>query len=257
MPRYFIRLAYDGSPFCGWQVQPGQSTVQGELEQALGQLLAKPVGVAGCGRTDTGVHANDYLAHIDVSDTVDTAQVTYKLNKMLHPAIGIREIFPVEGDFHARFSATARTYRYFIHAQSDPFVRDFSWHVPQELDVVTMNQAAERLLHYSDFSSFCRSGSETRTNECRVSYASWSAPEAGRLVFEITADRFLRNMVRAIVGTLIEVGRGKSSVQDFESIVEAKDRSVAGTSAKAHGLFLWSIAYPEAVYEHATTWQKA
>tara|TARA_B100000780_G_scaffold164310_1_gene114852 strand:- start:171 stop:923 length:753 start_codon:yes stop_codon:yes gene_type:complete len=246
MPRYFIHLAYDGGAFCGWQIQPNARSVQGDLEENLTKVLREPIYVTGCGRTDTGVHASDFYAHFDVNHSVDGEQLAYKINKMMGGEVAVFSIFQVEDDLHARFSALDRTYHYFIQTTPNPFKRDFSWYFPYELDLEKMNQAAASLLEFDDFSSFCRSGSDVTNHLCDVRKAIFE-PIDGGYRFEISANRFLRNMVRAVVGTLLEVGTGKISVDEFKQIVKQKDRKRAGASAKAHGLFLCKIKYPDSI----------
>ena len=244
MRRYFIQLAYDGTNFSGWQRQSEQRTVQGVLEENLSKILRDDIQVTGCGRTDTGVHAADYYAHFDIAIEVDVDTLLYKLNKMLRDQIVIYALFEASDRIHARFSATERAYRYVILTQRNPFKRKYAWYIPEKLDVAEMNKAAATLLEYEDFESFARSGSDVTHYRCDVRKAVFTEHE-GEIHFDISADRFLRNMVRAIVGTLLDVGRGKLSVAEFRSVVEQKDRTKAGTSAKAHGLFLWNIQYNE------------
>ena len=240
--RYFIEMAYNGTPFSGWQVQPGQSTVQGVLENALSLLLREPVAVTGCGRTDTGVHARQFFAHFDTELPLDTMRLCDKLNSFLPKEIAIFRIFPVKDDLHARFSAVARTYRYYVAPHKECFRFPYTCREFHPLDVAKMNEAAAILLRTVDFTSFSKLHTQVNNNNCKVTEAVWRE-EDGLLVFTITADRFLRNMVRAVVGTLLQVGRGKLSVEEFEQIVERKDRCAAGDSAPAHALFLERVVY--------------
>ncbi|MGM0479872.1 MAG: tRNA pseudouridine(38-40) synthase TruA [Bacteroidota bacterium] len=243
--RYLFEMAYDGTNYAGWQVQPGVDTIQGELTQQLTRLLGnRPVQVVGCGRTDAGVHASQYFFHVDLPERMAADQLVYKLNKMLPPALVIYDARVVQPDFHARFDATARTYRYFIQHQKYPFNRYYSWYFPQDLDVAAMNRAAECLIGKKDFTSFSKLHTDVQTNICTVHHAVWTTNEH-QIQFEIKANRFLRNMVRAIVGTLIDAGRGKLSPSEFQSIIEKKDRGSAGVSVPGHGLFLHKIDYPE------------
>lgn len=242
--RYFIEMAYNGTPFSGWQVQPGQSTVQGVLENALTLLLREPVAVTGCGRTDTGVHARQFFAHFDTQLAFDPDRLADKLNSFLPKEIAIYRIFPVKDDLHARFSAVARTYRYYVAPHKECFRFPYTCREFHPLDVAKMNEAAAILLRTVDFTSFSKLHTQVNNNNCKVTEAKWRE-EDGLLVFTITADRFLRNMVRAVVGTLLKVGRGKLSVEEFEQIVERKDRCAAGDSAPAHALFLERVVYPE------------
>jgi tRNA pseudouridine38-40 synthase len=241
-----MRLAYDGTNYNGWQVQDNAVTVQQVVEDSLAlQLGQEELQVTGCGRTDTGVHASDFYAHFDMDTGLDDRamnQLRFKMNSHLPPDISIHEIFPVPGEMHARFSAVSRTYRYFIHQHKDPFIKDHSWYLYGDLDVARMNEGASILLRYNDFTSFARLHAQTKTNLCKLERAAWEQ-SGHRLVFTITADRFLRNMVRAIVGTLVELGRGKTGIDEFRQIIEGKDRSKAGVSAPAKGLFLAKVNY--------------
>jgi tRNA pseudouridine38-40 synthase len=247
MCRYFIQLAYNGTNYHGWQVQPNALTVQEVLEKGVSVLTGQKVEVTGAGRTDTGVHASFFVAHFDLPKILDSPQLlTDKLNSFLPNDISIIRIFPVEAEIHARFSALSRTYHYFISDQKEPFRKEFITRCNFSLDIEKMNKAASLLLQFSDFTSFSKLHTDVKTNLCNVMKAEWKRTD-GLLVFEIKADRFLRNMVRAIAGTLIDVGRGKVSVADFISIIEAKDRGVAGASVDACGLFLTDIEYPEPV----------
>ncbi len=245
--RYFLQLSYDGTAYHGWQVQPNAPSVQQTLERALSTLLRRPVGVTGAGRTDTGVHASMMVAHFDVpadEPSFDAAQLCYKLNRLLPRDIAAARIWPVSGDMHARFSACSRTYHYFLHRGKQPFLRHYSWQLFCDLDFGRMNEAAGELLRYSDFTSFSKVNNDQKSNLCQVSEARWTEVGPAQWRFTITANRFLRNMVRAIVGTLVEVGRGRLSVEDFCRVVESRDRCNAGESVPAHGLFLVDIQYP-------------
>ena len=243
MRRYFITFAYDGTAYHGWQVQPNGNTVQAELERALSLLLGETATVVGAGRTDTGVHARKMVAHFDSAVPFDCATLAYKLNRLLPRDISVAGVEPVEPDKHARFSATERTYHYYIHTDKEPFLRFYSCELRYPLDFGAMNEAAARLLGYDDFGAFCKSHADVKTTLCRVTCARWVqlSPVAWR--FEISANRFLRNMVRAVVGTLIEVGRGRMSVDDFCRVVEGGRRTAAGESMPANALFLVDIKY--------------
>lgn len=246
--RYFIHFSYDGTHYCGWQIQPHAVSVQETLQRGLSTLLRREVEVVGAGRTDTGVHARRMVAHFDMpseSVPLDGPQLVYKLNKLLPPDIAIWRVEPVADGLHARFSATSRTYHYFIHTRKSPFLRAYSWHMYGELDFPRMNEAARVLLDYRDFTSFSKLHTDTKTNDCLVTEARWDEVEPGAWRFTITANRFLRNMVRAIVGTLVEVGRGKLSVEGFRQVIEARDRCRAGESVPGHALFLVDVTYPE------------
>ena len=271
--RYFITLSYDGTRYHGWQIQPNGISVQETLQQALSTLLRQPVEVVGAGRTDAGVHARMMVAHFDVNSQftmhdsqlaksdlaleklneqtktdaaalLNCAQLVYKLNKILPPDIAVQKVEPVEDDLHARFSATSRTYHYFINLRKSPFLKAYSWYVYGNLDFQKMNEAAQTLLEYKDFTSFSKVNTDTKTNDCTVTRAVWEELEPGEWRFTITANRFLRNMVRAIVGTLVEVGRGKMTVEQFRKVIEQKNRCSAGESVPGNALFLVDIQYP-------------
>lgn len=242
MPRYFITFSYDGTSYHGWQIQPHSISVQEELHKALSALLRHPIEVVGAGRTDTGVHARKMVAHFDFSE-IDCEQVVYKLNKILPKDIAVQRIEQVDGDMHARFSAKSRTYHYFVHLDKNPFNRAYSWQVYGQLDFGLMNKAANVLMEYEDFTSFSKSNTDTKTNNCTITYARWDRVEDGKWRFTITANRFLRNMVRAIVGTLVDVGRGKISIEQMRHIIEAKDRCQAGDSVPGNALFLVDVMY--------------
>jgi tRNA pseudouridine38-40 synthase len=243
MQRYFIHLAYRGSAYCGWQEQPGDQTVQGTLHDALAKLLRAKFETVGCGRTDTGVHASSFFAHFDADFTFDIEKTAKKLNAMLPADIAVYSIFPVATDMHARFSATQRSYTYHLHTQKDPFSEGLSVFTPYQLNVDLMNEGAQILLQTCDFASFCKAGGNQYTTFCTLTACKWLAHSKG-FTFEISADRFLRNMVRSIVGTMVDLGRGKIDLQTFKAIVDAKDRTAAGTSVAAHGLFLTDVRYP-------------
>lgn len=241
--RYFISLSYDGSRFHGWQVQPNGISVQGELQHALSLLLRQDVSVTGAGRTDAGVHARMMVAHFDTDKEVDTQQLAYKLNKLLPCDIAVQQVRLVANDMHARFSATSRTYHYFLHTLKSPFLRHYSCELHYQLDFELMNRAAAMLTGYEEFGAFCKSHADVKTMRCHVTKAEWRAVGEGQWRFEITANRFLRNMVRAVVGTLIEVGRGRLSLSDFQRVVEGQQRTAAGESMPANALFLVNIEY--------------
>ena len=241
--RFFITLSYDGTRYHGWQIQPNGDSVQQELQQALSTLLRQPVEVVGAGRTDTGVHAKMMVAHFDWEEPLDGKQLSYKLNKLLPQDIAVQEVRQVSEDMHARFSAISRTYHYYIHTHKDPFLQAYSWQIPFALDFDKMNEAAKVLLEYKDFTSFSKVNTDTKTNLCDLKEAYWEEVAEGQWRFTITANRFLRNMVRAIVGTLVEVGRGRTSIEEMRQIIEAKDRCQAGESVPGKGLFLVDIKY--------------
>lgn len=242
--RYFIYLSFDGTAYHGWQIQPNAVTVQQVLQDRLSVLLRMDIDVVGAGRTDTGVHARLMVAHFDYDGYLDGNQLTYKLNRMMPRDIAIHEIKEVDTDLHARFSAVSRTYHYYIHTSRNPFKRFYSLEMSYQLDFDAMNKAAESLLDVHDFGAFCKAGADTKTTICNLTRAVWiELEEPGCWCFEITANRFLRNMVRAVTGTLIEVGRGRMSLNEFRNVVASGSRQNAGESMPAHALFLWDIVY--------------
>jgi len=243
--RYFIELAYNGTLFFGWQRQPKQITVQEVLEDAFSLLIKDRIELTGCGRTDTGVHAKQYFAHFDHNRELSENfcyKLKLRLNSFLPKEIVIDRIFPVEDDLHARFSALDRTYRYYISTRKNPFNFQFSYRVSEKLNVEKMNKAAAFLIENKDFTSFSKLHTDVNNNLCDVTVAFWEQQNE-QLVFTITANRFLRNMVRAIVGTLLWVGKGKISVEDFQNIILQKNRGKAGVSVPAHALFLEEVNY--------------
>lgn len=243
MSRLRLDLQYDGTEFCGWQIQPNGLSIQEELEQHLTKLNGqKAVQVVGCGRTDAGVHAMHYVAHCDF-DSTDLEALKYKLNSMLHQAVSIIKISEIHPQFHARFDATKRTYRYFINKRKNPFNNQYAHYTRKTLDVQAMNQAAHQLLGHQDFESFAKHHSDVSNHFCEVYAAFWTETE-DQYVFEISANRFLRNMVRAIVGTLLEVGLSKIPPEAIQEIIAKKNRGDAGSSVPGKGLFLWEIVYP-------------
>lgn len=243
MGRVFIKLAYKGTNFFGWQIQPDQPSIQQEIEQALTKInREEPVKIVGCGRTDTGVHASEYYAHTDLSLALSNEDVKFKLNNMLDKDIVILDVISTEANAHARFDAKKRTYHYFIHQTKDPFINEISWQRSGNLDIKKMNEGCALLLKHDDFECFSKVQTETNTFLCNITNAAWVKSDKG-FIFTITANRFLRNMVRAIVGTMIELGEGKLSIEDFQNILTSKDRSEAGTSVPARGLFLAKVEY--------------
>lgn len=244
--RYKIVLNYDGAPFCGWQIQPSAPSVQETLEKALSTLLKETVAVTGAGRTDTGVNARDYVAHFDAAAEFEPSQLTYRLNAILPSAVSVSSVEPVGDDFHARFDAVRREYKYYLHRKKNPFVDRYSWFCGYpEMDFDAMNRAAGLLLGTHDFSCFEKSGGDNKTSVCTIVEARWEKMEEdpSRWVFTVAADRFLRNMVRAIVGTLVEVGRGKRTVESISSLIERGTRSDSGESVPGNALFLNRIDY--------------
>lgn len=250
MKRYFIKLLYDGTNYHGWQSQNNAITIQSEVEKALSVLFPQKIKITGAGRTDTGVNAREFYAHFDVDNSFDNDKLhdlIYRLNAILPSDISIYAILPVNKDAHARFSAISRTYKYYISRNKDPFKKEYSWCVYGNLNIVEMNNAAKILFEYADFTSFSKLHANVNNNNCKILQAAWKE-ENNMLVFTITADRFLRNMVRAIVGTLLDVGRGKLTINDFRKIIESKNRCDAGSSVPAKGLFLEMIEYPKDLF---------
>lgn len=268
--RYFIYLSYDGTRYHGWQIQPNGISVEGEIERCLSTILRQPIDIVGAGRTDAGVHARMMAAHFDIlakdaekdvtadaqeesvtaeageakePETLDCAQLAYKLNRMLPRDISIAKIEPVSDEMHARFSAVRRTYHYYVHLNKNPFERHYSWECHFTLDFNKMNEAAKLLLEYEDFACFCKSHTDVKTTFCKVTESRWIEREDGTWYYRVTANRFLRNMVRAIVGTLVEVGRGRMSIDDFRKVIEGKKRTQAGESMPGNALFLEDIGY--------------
>lgn len=255
--RYFIRLAYNGAPFHGWQRQPYAESVQQRIEEVLSLILRRPISIVGAGRTDTGVNASEMYAHFDVDEPVrDVSRFLHSVNHLLAPNIVVFEVLPVRDGAHARFDAEQRTYHYYVCHRRSPFARDFEWFCPSPLDYELMNEAAQMLVGTKDFTSFSKLHTDAKTNICNVTEAFWHPSEhpqaqmdgTERYCFNITANRFLRNMVRAIVGTLVDVGRGKMSVEDFAAVIEAHDRCAAGESMPGNALFLHRIVYPEIIF---------
>lgn len=248
MQRYFVELSFNGTSFHGWQVQPNSITVQGLLNNSLTLKIREPIITVGAGRTDAGVHADHFIAHFESErDDLDgDKHLVFEINGFLPHDIAIKRIFKVADTSHARFDALSRTYKYYIARSKNPFTYDYSYYLYKELDVDKMNEAAKLFLEYTDFTSFAKVHSDTKTNDCKVMEAFWEETE-DKYIFTIKADRFLRNMVRSIVGTLIAVGNNKMDINEFKKVIEAKDRSVAGVSAPAKGLFLNYIEYPEQI----------
>ncbi len=241
--RYFITFSYDGTRYHGWQIQPNGDSVQERLEWALSTLLRREVNVTGAGRTDAGVHARVMVAHFDFDEAIDCKQLCYKLNRLLPFDIAVQEVKQVSDDMHARFSATSRTYHYYIHTKKDPFRRAYSCEIHYPLDFALMNEAGKILTTYEDFGAFCKSHTDVKTTICHVTEARWVQTSETAWYFRITANRFLRNMVRAVVGTLIDVGRGKLSIEEFRKVIEGKRRTEAGESMPGNALFLEDVRY--------------
>ncbi len=257
--RYFITISYDGTAYHGWQIQPNGNSIQAELQRALSILLRQDIVVTGAGRTDAGVHARRMVAHFDTDvapfETLDDSgaripasvddceQLVYRLNRLLPRDIAVYEVKPVSDDMHARFSATSRTYHYYIHTHKEPFLRGYSCELHYPLDFPLMNEAAKTLLEYEDFGAFCKSHADVKTTLCKVMAAEWHQTSPTSWYFEITANRFLRNMVRAVVGTLIEVGRHRMTIDDFRRVIEGKRRTDAGESMPGNALFIEQVQY--------------
>ncbi len=247
--RYFVTFSYDGGRYHGWQIQPNGDSVQERLQRALTTLLRENIAVTGAGRTDAGVHARMMVAHFDTdvcfeaADGINGAQLAYKLNRLLPQDISVQRVERVSDEMHARFSATSRMYRYYIHLVKNPFLRYYSCEIHYPLDFSRMNEAARMLLSYEDFGAFCKSGADVKTTLCQVMKAEWVQTSETKWYFEIRANRFLRNMVRAVVGTLIDVGRGRLTLDEFRKVVEGKRRTEAGESMPGNALFLEDITY--------------
>ncbi len=248
MRRYFIYLAYNGENYCGWQIQPNGVSVQETLEKALATLLRTPITIVGAGRTDAGVHARMMAAHFDYeSENIDLSLLSKKLNSILPKDISIYNIVEVKPDAHARFDATSRLYRYYITTEKDPFLHHLKYKVHGDLDIDKMNACANILFEYEDFTSFSKLHTDVKTNNCTIMEAQW-VKEGNDYIFTIKANRFLRNMVRSIVGTLLEAGKGKIDPEGMRRIIEAKDRGEAGISVPGHALFLEEIEYNNEIF---------
>jgi tRNA pseudouridine38-40 synthase len=249
LTRYFIFLSFKGTSYHGWQVQPNSLTVQKILDEALSLIIDENISTTGAGRTDAGVHAHFFCAHFDslYPDLASKRNLIFRINRFLPADISVTSVKKVIPEANARYSALSRTYKYYVSRFKDPFSQSSSWFIHGDLDVELMNMASAILMKHSDFTSFCRLHSDNRTNICKIFEAGWEQ-DGNRLVFTIRADRFLRNMVRALAGTLIDVGKHKTRLKEFEEIILAKDRSAAGNSAPAKGLFLTDIEYPAELF---------
>ena len=241
--RYFVTFAYDGTNYHGWQIQPNGDSVQEELQKALSTILRETIEVVGAGRTDAGVHARHMAAHFETEREIDCAQLAYKLNRLLPRDISVDKVFAVAPDMHARFSATLRTYHYYIHTRKNPFLRQYSCELHYDLDFELMNEAASHLLQVEDFGAFCKAHTDVKTTLCNVTEAIWTRDGDDAWHFRISANRFLRNMVRAVVGTLIEVGRQRMTIEQFDRVVASGSRSKAGESMPGNALFLEEVRY--------------
>lgn len=247
MNRYFMYLAYNGANYCGWQIQPNGLSVQEVIEKSLSTLLRMPITIVGAGRTDAGVHAREMAAHFE-AEVQDVTLLTNKLNRILPKDIVVYKIVRVKEDAHARFDATSRLYRYYLTTEKDPFMYPYKYKVHGSIDVEMMNKCSRILFEYIDFTSFSKLHTDVKTNDCKIIHAQWEQ-QGEDYVFTIQANRFLRNMVRAVVGTLLEAGRGKLDEVGMRRVIEAKDRAVAGLSVPAHALFLEEIEYPPHIFE--------
>jgi tRNA pseudouridine38-40 synthase len=241
--RYFVKFAYNGTHYHGWQFQPNAASVQETMNKAFSVLLNTPLNLMGAGRTDTGVHAREMYAHFDIEKSFDKTSLIHKLNSYLPKDIVIYDLIAVHDDAHTRFDATKRTYEYHIHTFKDVFLQDKSWYFHQTLDIELMNQAAQILFEHTDFQCFSKVNTDVNTFDCTIYEAHWTQNDNNSLVFTVSANRFLRNMVRAIVGTLINVGLHKITLEDFTAIIASKNRDKAGISVPAHGLYLTKIEY--------------
>jgi len=256
MQRYILALGYNGTNYHGWQMQPNAKTIQGTIKDALQTILRQKICIYGAGRTDTSVHASFYVAHFDALNLIENLQKFKRsLNGILPQDITIFDVLPVEKDFNSRFAAKSRTYHYFISRIKNPFVKEFSFFYPYELDTEKMNIASEILKEYTDFKSFEKAHSSNKTSICKIYNAEW-IEKHNMLIFRIKADRFLRNMVRSIVGTMLDIGRGKTSIEEFRQIIEQKNRNKAGASANANGLFLTNIEYSQEIENQLITAKK-
>lgn len=244
--RYFLKLAYNGTDYHGWQVQPGDVTVQDVLQKSMGLLLRKKMVVVGAGRTDTGVHASEYFAHFDSEEAL-SHDFVLRLNSLLPKDIAVYQIYQMTEEAHARFDALSRTYEYTITTRKDPFLLDKAYYSWGKIDLAQMNQAAEILKSYCDFEAFSKTKTTVNNYLCRIDEANWRQ-EGELFIFKITANRFLRNMVRAIVGTMLDIGRGKRTPESLHEIITSKNRLNAGASAPAQGLSLIKISYPETIF---------
>lgn len=246
--KYFLELAYDGSAFHGWQRQKNASSVQESIETALSTVLREEISVMGCGRTDTGVHARQFFLHFELNRDLGDLDLVYKLNSLLPQSIAISDLHEVTEDAHARFSATSRSYEYQIIHKKDPFLHDYAWYLQSELDIPLMRKGAEKLIGEKDFRAFCKQADEKEHHMCKLTELEIKDDKV--ITIRISANRFLRNMVRAIVGTLVELGQKKISLLDIDEILETRERSSAGVSAPAKGLFLTNIVYPQSLFKH-------
>jgi len=246
--RYFIQFSYFGKAYHGWQKQPNAITVQEVLEDALSVLMRKKIQVVGAGRTDAGVHAREMYAHFDFVEILDSADLVYRLNAFLPDDIAVKAVYLMQDEAHARFDALERSYAYWISDTKNPFLTETSHYVKHPLDISLMNKAAELLLGKQDFECFSKSKTEVNNHFCTIKNAKWSK-EDDCIVFRITADRFLRNMVRAIVGTLLDVGTGKARLDTVKTIIKSKDRTTAGVSVPAKGLYLTAVSYPNTIFK--------
>jgi tRNA pseudouridine38-40 synthase len=246
VPRFFLRLSFNGANYHGWQIQANAHSVQEEINSALRALLKHEVETAGCGRTDAGVHARIFFAHFETDNTIESKKdFLHHLNCIVSKDIAVQDLIEVDSSQHARFAATSRSYKYYLHQKKNPFLNESSHFFPFALDMEKMNHAAKALLGPNDFSSFSKTRTQVRHFNCHITEAVWKTDEQwGQLVFHISADRFLRTMVRTIVGTLLEVGEGKTTVEDFQTIIDGKSRRQAGIAVPPHGLYLTEVKYP-------------
>ncbi|GAA0725168.1 tRNA pseudouridine(38-40) synthase TruA [Aquimarina litoralis] len=245
--RYFLELSYKGTSYHGWQRQPNAISIQEVLESSLSLLLKAKIEIVGAGRTDAGVHAKQIMAHFDYENDIDVDQLCYKLNSLLPKDIAIQKIYLVQEEVHARFDAMSRSYEYIITLEKDPFSINHAYYLKKDLDVDLMNKAAKLLLNYTNFKCFSKSKTDVKTYNCTITNAVWER-NGSLLIFKITANRFLRNMVRAVVGTLVEIGEHKLNLEDLKEIIKSENRSEAGYSVPAHGLYLTKVAYPNTIY---------
>lgn len=245
MPRYFLELSYKGTRYSGFQIQDNATSIQQEVEKALNVFFRTPIGLTGSSRTDQGVHALQNFFHFDFDGVIDNRKL-YNINAILPPDIALKNIYPVAPDAHCRFDATSREYRYYIYTQKDPFLTDRAWFYPYTLDKDKLKAAADIVIRHKDFTTFAKRNSQVKTFQCTIHESRWEEDENG-LVYNVKANRFLRGMVRGLVSTMLQVGRGKMSVDDFAAIIQKKDNQLADFSAPGHGLFLVRVSYPVSI----------
>lgn len=245
--RFLLQLSYNGTSFHGWQRQNNAPSIQQEIEEKLTTIFQQNTAIVGCGRTDTGVHASQYFAHFETEIEFDTSTLLHKLNSMLPQGVAAQGVSAITNNGHARFSATKRSYEYHITKVKNPFAADLAYKCNLQLDLNRMNKACAMMLGEKDFGCFCKANADNHTNICNVSEAKWIETDT-MFIFSISANRFLRNMVRAIVGTMLEIGQKKMSLEGFQTVLDSKDRTFAGPSVPPHGLYLTVVDYPSEIF---------